>query len=88
MLQKGKIVPYPTSVNINVLLVFEGDLSLASALKAAHHSYKLTTWGFRFIGFVLLFFAITCTTALLQVLCKHLYYDLIELVSNVFDYDQ
>lgn len=68
MLQNGKIVPYPTTVNINVLLVFEGDLTLASALKAAHYSYKLTTWGFRFIGFVLLFFAITCTTALLQVL--------------------
>lgn len=69
-LKNGKIVPYQTSVNVNVLLVYEGEHTLSAAFKAAHYNYKLTTWCFRFAGWLLLFFAITATSNLLHFVCK------------------
>lgn len=55
--QNGKIVPHTTSQNGKVLLVFPGELNVMQAFKSEHHSQKLTTWGFRFFGWLILFFA-------------------------------
>lgn len=68
--RSGKIVPYQTAVNVQVLLVYEGEHTLAATFKAAHYTHKLTTWAYRFGGWLLLFFAITCTSSLLQSLRK------------------
>lgn len=60
--EKGKIVPYTTSLNgRKVILAFPGELSVLQAFKAEHHSQKLTTWGFRFFGWIMLFFASIAT---------------------------
>lgn len=64
--EKGKVVPYETSFKTQVLLVYSGELTLIEAFRAEHHSQKVTTWGFRFFGWLLLFFAATCTATLLN----------------------
>lgn len=48
-----------------------GELSLMEVFKQEHHSVKLATWGYRFIGFFLMFLGTTCTAPLLQyAICK------------------
>lgn len=75
-LVKNKIEPYRTSRGVDILLVYPGELSLTEVFKKEHHAQRLTTWGFRFMGWVLVFFGVTCTSTLLHVICKiyfHLY---------------
>lgn len=71
-LEEGVIEPYITTTGVSqkVLLVYKGHHNLEEAFKQEHRSQRLTTWGFRFFGWMLLFFAITCTSNLFQILCK------------------
>ena len=69
-LENNKIVPYTTSKGVDILLVYAGELSLTEVFKNEHHQQRLTTWGFRFMGWVLVFFGVTCTSTLLHILCK------------------
>lgn len=71
-LENGKIVPYETSRKSKVLLVYRGEYSLKDAFKSEHHVQRLTTWGFRFIGWVLLFFGATCTASLLHIILSRI----------------
>lgn len=69
-LVKNKIVPYRTSRGLNILLVYPGKLSLIDVFKKEHHAQRLTTWGFRFMGWILVFFGVTCTSSLLHIIRK------------------
>lgn len=72
-LDKGVIVPFETSLKTNVLLVFRGEMTLEEAFKAEHYQQRLTTWLIRFVGWVALFFAATCTSTLSYSICKYLF---------------
>lgn len=72
-LDKGKIVPYQTNRMRKILLVYPGEISLTDVFKKEHHAQRLTTWGFRFIGWVLLFFGATCTASLLHYILSRIY---------------
>lgn len=69
-LSNGRIVPFVTNVKISVLLVLEGQHTLHEAFKTEHHLNRISTWSFRFVGWLLLFFAITCTSTLIHILCE------------------
>lgn len=71
-LVKNKIEPYKTSRGFDILLVYPGELSLTEVFKKEHHAQRLTTWGFRFMGWILVFFSVTCTSTLLHVICKYI----------------
>lgn len=73
-LHNGKVVPYVTSRNAKILLVYPGEISLAQVFKMEHHAQRLTTWGFRFVGWVCLFFGATCTASLLHIILSRVYY--------------
>lgn len=73
-LHNGKVVPYVTSRNAKILLVYPGELSLAQVFKMEHHAQRLTTWGFRIVGWVCLFFGATCTASLLHIILSRVYY--------------
>lgn len=63
-LEGGKIVPYYTSQNARILFVSAGEQTLAQSFKNEQHTLKLTTWGFRFFGWILLFLSATCMAPL------------------------
>jgi Transmembrane protein 43 len=65
-LEKNQILPYDTSVDRKVLLVFQDDLNLEDAFKKEHYAQRLTTWSFRFFGWILLFFAATCLSTVIR----------------------
>lgn len=65
--ENGLIVPYETSIETNVMIVLSGRHSIEDAFHAAHYERKLQSWGLRFIGWVFLFFAVTCTSELLSI---------------------
>lgn len=65
--ENSVIVPYTTSINTTVLIVLPGKHTVNDAFYAAHYERKLVAWGWRFIGWVLLFFATTCTSELFVV---------------------
>lgn len=67
----NKILPYRTSRGVDILLVYNGELGLAEVFKREHHAQRLTTWGYRFMGWVLVFFGVTCTSKLLHIICKY-----------------
>lgn len=71
---KGKIVAYNTAVNVPVRMVLPGEHSVAAAFRTAHYSYKLNTWIVRFGAYLLLYFAVTCTSKLLHLLCKYFFF--------------
>ncbi|KAM7359043.1 transmembrane protein 43 [Cochliomyia hominivorax] len=71
-LVKNKIEPYRTSRGVDILLVYPGELSLTEVFKKEHHAQRLTTWGFRFMGWVLVFFGVTCTSTLLHVILSRI----------------
>lgn len=64
-LKEGKVVKYNTNHGRSLIIVKKGTMTVEEAIKAEHQSERLTTWGFRFFGWVLLFFAATCTARLL-----------------------
>lgn len=61
------LVPYITSINTTVLILIPGRHTLDEAFDAAHYERKLHAWALRFIGWVLLFFSVTCTSELMTV---------------------
>lgn len=66
--QNGQIVPYVSRrVGKKLLIIKKGSFSVDEAFKQEHRSQRLTTWGIRFIGFVFIFFCITCTSYLLAI---------------------
>lgn len=60
--EKGLLVPYVTSINTTVLIMLPGRLTLEEAFSAAHYERKMQSWALRFIGWALMFFAVTCTS--------------------------
>lgn len=69
-LLKNRIVPYKTSHGKNILLVYKGEIGLMEVFKREHHAQKMKTWGFRFMGWVLMFFSTTCLSSVLRIMCK------------------
>lgn len=69
-LKNGKIGKFDTSHGRSLIIVKKGTMSVEAAIKAEHQSERITTWGFRFFGWVLLFFAATCTAHLLFIFRK------------------
>ncbi|XP_067642672.1 transmembrane protein 43 homolog [Eurosta solidaginis] len=67
----NKLMPYRTSRGVDVLLVYSGELSIGEVFKQEHHAQRLTTWSYRFIGWVLVFFGVTCTSTLLHIILSH-----------------
>lgn len=65
-LRGHKIVPYVSRYNVPVLLVESGEHTPERALKTAHYSLKMKTWSVRAIGWLLLFFAVTCTSSIIS----------------------
>lgn len=65
-LENGKIVPYESSHARKVLLIYSGELSLHETFKLEQHSKRLTTWGWRLIGWIMLFLSATCSASILQ----------------------
>lgn len=63
--EDSKLVPYVTSIDTRVLIVLPGSLTRDEAFAAAHYENKLHAWGLRFIGWVLLFFAVSCSSDLI-----------------------
>lgn len=61
------LVPYVTSINTTVLILLPGRHTLDEAFDAAHYERKMHAWALRFIGLVLLFFSVTCTSDFLSV---------------------
>lgn len=61
------MVPYVTSINTSVLILLAGRHTLDESFDAAHYERKLHAWALRCIGWILLFFAITCTSELFTV---------------------
>jgi len=69
LVKTGKIVPYRSiSGKKRVLIVQKGEVKLDDAFRQEHKAQRMTTWGFRFVGFVIVFFAVTCTSHLLTIL--------------------
>lgn len=65
--KNGLITTYETSIGTNVLIVLSGNYSIEDSFHAAHYEQKLQTWGLRFIGWILLFFACACTYEMLSI---------------------
>ncbi|XP_055625694.1 transmembrane protein 43 homolog [Toxorhynchites rutilus septentrionalis] len=65
-LESGKIVPYESSRSKKVLLIYPGELSLHDVFKLEHHAKRMLTWGWRLIGWIMLFLSATCSSAVLQ----------------------
>lgn len=60
-------MPYVTSINTTVLVLLPGRHTLDEAFDAAHYERKLHAWALRFIGWVLLFFSVTCLSETLTI---------------------
>lgn len=71
-LVNNKIEAYKTSRGVDVLLVYSGELSLTEVFKKEHHVQRLTTWLLRFMGWVLVFFSVTCLSSLLQLILSRI----------------
>uniref|UniRef100_A0A0K8U2Q2 Transmembrane protein 43 n=2 Tax=Bactrocera latifrons TaxID=174628 RepID=A0A0K8U2Q2_BACLA len=71
-LMNNKLLPYRTSRGVDILLVYNGELGLGEVFKREHHAQRLTTWGYRFMGWVLVFFGVTCTSKLLHIMLSRI----------------
>uniref|UniRef100_A0A182P8V7 Transmembrane protein 43 homolog n=1 Tax=Anopheles epiroticus TaxID=199890 RepID=A0A182P8V7_9DIPT len=69
-LEGGKIVPYESTHFRKVLLLEPGEHSLSEIFRFEHQQQRMTTWGIRFIGWALLFFATICTATIMQHLAR------------------
>ncbi|XP_058464419.1 transmembrane protein 43 homolog [Malaya genurostris] len=65
-LENGKIVPHESSHARKVLLIYPGELSLQATIDLEHQAKRITTWSWRMIGWMLLFFSATCSASILQ----------------------
>ncbi|XP_050094744.1 transmembrane protein 43 homolog [Anopheles aquasalis] len=69
-LEQGKIVPYESTHSRKVLLLELGEHNLHEIFRMEHHQQRLVTWGVRFAGWVMLFFAATCCTTIMEHLVR------------------
>ncbi|KFB48285.1 AGAP005797-PA-like protein [Anopheles sinensis] len=69
-LENGKIVPYESTHSRRVLLLETGEHHLHEIFRLEHHQQRLTAWGVRFIGWVLLFFSTICCGTILRHLAR------------------
>ncbi|KAH8300531.1 hypothetical protein KR018_011839 [Drosophila ironensis] len=65
-LEGNKVVPYVSSRGASVLLVYPGDLSVHEVFRLEARAQVLTSWWWRFIGWLLIFFGVTCNTKILR----------------------
>ncbi|KAL9701928.1 hypothetical protein quinque_005369 [Culex quinquefasciatus] len=65
-LENGKIVPYEATNARKVLLITKGELSLHDTFKQEHNSKRIMTWGWRFVGWIMLFISATCSASILK----------------------
>ncbi|XP_023176300.2 transmembrane protein 43 homolog [Drosophila hydei] len=66
-LQGNKVEPYVTSRGVHVLLVYPGEISALEVFRLEYRTQVLHTWWWRFIGWLLIFFGVSCNTKLLRV---------------------
>lgn len=69
-LQGNKVQPYLTTRGVPVLLVYPGEISALEVFRLEYHAQVLHTWWWRFIGWLLVFFGVTCNSKLLRVIRK------------------
>lgn len=69
-LSGNKLVPYITSRGVPVLLVYPGGLSVQEVFRLEARAQVLHTWWWRFVGWLLIFFGVTCNTKILRLLCE------------------
>ncbi|XP_034107814.1 transmembrane protein 43 homolog [Drosophila albomicans] len=67
-LQGNKVEPYLTTRGVPVLLVYPGEISALEVFRLEYRAQVLHTWWWRFIGWVLIFFGVTCNSKLLRVI--------------------
>ncbi|XP_030385382.1 transmembrane protein 43 homolog [Scaptodrosophila lebanonensis] len=65
-IQGNKLGPFITSRGVPVLLVHPGALSVSEVFKLEHRAKVLNTWWWRFIGWIFIFFGVTCNAKLLR----------------------
>ncbi|XP_017053462.1 transmembrane protein 43 homolog [Drosophila ficusphila] len=70
-LSGNKLVPYITSRGLSVLLVYPGGLSVQEVFRLEAHAQVLRTWCWRLVGWLLIFFGVTCNTKILRLLCNN-----------------
>ncbi|KAL7732558.1 hypothetical protein ACLKA6_019191 [Drosophila palustris] len=66
-LQGNKVEPYVTTRGVPVLLVYPGEISALEVFRLEYRAQVLHTWWWRFIGWLLIFFGVTCNSRLLRV---------------------
>ncbi|XP_034482694.1 transmembrane protein 43 homolog [Drosophila innubila] len=66
-LQGNKVEPYLTTRGVPVLLVYPGEISALEVFRLEYRAQVLHTWWWRFIGWLLIFFGVTCNSKLLRV---------------------
>lgn len=52
------------------MILLEGRHNIKDAFHAAHYERKLHSWAIRFIGWVLIFFSVTCTSDMFNVVFR------------------
>ncbi|XP_068141926.1 transmembrane protein 43 homolog [Drosophila tropicalis] len=67
-LEGNKVVPYTTSRGASILLVYPGGLSATEVFKLESRAQVLNTWYWRFIGWLLIFFGVTCNSKIIRIL--------------------
>ncbi|XP_016973177.1 transmembrane protein 43 homolog [Drosophila rhopaloa] len=67
-LSGNKLVPFITSRGVPVLLVYPGGLSVQEVFRLEARAQVLHTWWWRFVGWLLIFFGVTCNTKILRLL--------------------
>ncbi|XP_055613806.1 transmembrane protein 43 homolog [Uranotaenia lowii] len=65
-LENGKIVPYESTHAKKVLLIYPGELSLQETFKLEHHAKRIMTWGWRAMGWIMLFLSATCSASIMK----------------------
>lgn len=69
-LQGNKLQPYLTTRGVPVLLVYPGEISALEVFRLEYRAQVLNTWWWRFVGWLLVFFGVTCNSKLLRVIRK------------------
>ncbi|EDV96867.1 transmembrane protein 43 homolog [Drosophila grimshawi] len=67
-LQGNKVEPYITTRGVPVLLLHHGEISAAELFRMEYRAQALHTWWWRFVGWLLIFFGVTCNTKMLRLL--------------------
>lgn len=67
-LVNGKIEPFISKVGKKVLIVKKGEISLTDCFKQEHRFQRIHTWAIRFVGFIFIFFFISCLSKVLTII--------------------